>query len=306
MTKNIIETKNLTKYYTLKKKGEIIKALDTVNISVKEGEVFGLIGPNGAGKTTMIHVLTTLKQPTRGTAFIDGYDILKHPKKVKKRIALMLENSMLYYRITAYDNLKFFCKFYEVPNYKEKIKQMAKEFGLLKWLDEYVENFSSGMKMKLAFCRTLLLDRKILFLDEPTSGIDINSKIFIVNKIKTLNNTIFLTSHDLGIVEELCNRVAIINKGKILKVGSKNEILNMIKKLIELEIKVSKREEELKRELEDKEYIETITEKNNSLFICLKNRKNFSNLLKILSNYDIQKITEKSYSLEKIFSELIK
>ncbi|GAH97259.1 unnamed protein product, partial [marine sediment metagenome] len=111
-------------------------------------------------------------------------------------------------------------RIYEVPNYKEKISYLAKDFGLEKWLNQYVENFSSGMKMKLALCRTLLLDRKILFLDEPTLGLDVKSIALIIKKLKKLKKTIFLTSHDMGVVEKLCDRIAFINNGKIVKIGT--------------------------------------------------------------------------------------
>ena len=112
MVKSIIETFDLTKIYKIKSAKKEIKALDNVNISVNEGEIFGLLGPNGAGKTTMIQILTTLRRPTSGYATINGYNILKNPVKMKDGIALMLGSKMIYYRITAYDNLKFFCKVY--------------------------------------------------------------------------------------------------------------------------------------------------------------------------------------------------
>ncbi|MHA1766078.1 MAG: ABC transporter ATP-binding protein [Promethearchaeota archaeon] len=304
MTKTIIETKNLSKYYFHKNNREIIKAIDNINISVKEGEIFGLIGPNGAGKTTLIHLLTTLKQPTKGTATIDGYDLIKNQKKVRNKISLMMGSSMLYYRITAYDNLKFFCKVYEVSDYEEKIEQMAKELELTKWLDEYVENFSSGMKMKLALCRTLLLERKILFLDEPTVGIDINTKLFIINKLKKINKTIFLTSHDMSIIEKLCEHVALINKGRILISGRKENLLSLIQDLIEIEINIKKGKKELIELLNRLSFIEKIVEKNGGILIRLQNRENYDALLKTLSNFKILKINEKDISLEQLFIKL--
>ena len=184
----------------------------------------GLLGPNGAGKTTLIQILTTLLQPTSGHAIIDGYNILKKPKQIKAKVGLMLESEMLYYRITAYDNLKFFCKLYRIPNYKDKIYDIIENFGLKEWLNQYVENFSSGMKMKLALCRTLLLNPKILFLDEPTVGMDVKTISFIIEKLKKVKKTIILTSHDMSLVEKLCDRVAFINKGEILKIGTIEEI----------------------------------------------------------------------------------
>jgi ABC-2 type transport system ATP-binding protein len=117
MDNGIIQTFDLSKVYKLRGQNKEINALEDVNLSIKKGEKFGLLGPNGAGKTTLIHILTTIKQPTSGYATIDGYNILTNPNQAKEKVALMLESSMLYYRITGYDNLKFFCKIYNVPNY---------------------------------------------------------------------------------------------------------------------------------------------------------------------------------------------
>ena len=301
----IIETIDLTKVYNLKKTKNKLIALDNVNLSINEGEIFGLLGPNGAGKTTMIQILTTLLQPTSGYAIIDGYNVVKYPKKAKSNIALMLESDMLYYRITAYENLKFFCRIYEVPNYKEKISHLAKDFGLEKWLNQYVENFSSGMKMKLALCRTLLLDRKILFLDEPTLGLDVKSIALIIKKLKSLKKTIFLTSHDMGVVEKLCDRIAFINKGKIVKIGTKKDIIELEQKEINIEITVNNEREKLINELRSLNYINNVIEVNNNIKVIFKNRSNYNNLLATLTKYDIFKIQENELSLEDLFLNLV-
>ena len=305
MTKKIIETFNLTKIYKLKGKEKEVSALNKVNISIFEGEKFGLLGPNGAGKTTLIQILTSLKQPTSGYAILDGYNVLKKPKQAKSNVALMLESDMLYYRITGYDNLKFFCKIYNVPNYKEKIFKLVKEFGIEKWLNQYVENFSSGMKMKLALCRTLLLERKILFLDEPTLGMDVKSIDFIVKKLKILNNTIFLTSHNMNVVEKLCDRIGFINHGKLLKIGTKEDIQGFLETDIRIEIRISKNKDELKSELKKQEHLNQIIDNKNSFIVHLKKRENYKDLLTILSKYQILSIKERDLSLEDMFLNII-
>ncbi|KKL47346.1 hypothetical protein LCGC14_2336470, partial [marine sediment metagenome] len=304
MVKNIIETFDLTKIYTLKRGKKEVKALNNVNISVKEGEIFGLLGPNGAGKTTMIQILTTLIQPTRGYAIIDGYNILKKPLNVQKRIALMLSNKMIYNRITGYDNLKYFCKIYCVPNYKQKIFDIAKEFGLQKWLNQYVEKFSSGMKMKLALCRTFLLDRKILFLDEPSVGIDIESISFIVDKIKNSDCTIFLSSHNMNVVEKLCTRIAILNKGNILKIGTKEEIRRLEQTEVNIEIGIKNNKNNLQLELNQQEYISKILDTEEGLILTLRSRFNYKELLSILVKYEVSKIKEYDISLEDLFIKI--
>ena len=196
MDENIIETFDLSKIYHLKGHDKKIVALKDVNIKVKKGEIYGLLGPNGAGKTTLIQILTTLMHPTSGYAIINGFNILKNPLAIKRRIGLMLGEEMIYNRLKGYDNLKFFCKIYNIPNYNERIKSISKEFDLYDWLDQYVEKYSAGMKVKLALCRALLIDPPILFLDEPTLGLDVNTTNYFIEKIKNLNKTIFLTSHN--------------------------------------------------------------------------------------------------------------
>lgn len=303
MREHIIETFDLTKFYKLKG-GKEITALNKANIYIDKGEIFGLLGPNGAGKTTMIQILTTLLTPTSGYAIVDGHNVVRNPKKAKSNISLMLEDDMLYYRMTGYANLKFFCKIYGVQNYKEKIYRIAKEFDLEKWLDQYVEHFSSGMKMKLALCRTLLLNREILFLDEPTLGLDVKSISFIVKKLKDINKTIFLTSHDMGVVEKLCDRIAFINQGKILKIGTKEDVKGLGQSGVRIKIEIKGDKKDLKNELNQTNFVNEIDESNKELIIYLKNRKYYNSLLSILTNFEILKIQEQDVSLESLFLNL--
>ena len=305
MANNIIETFDLTKVYKLKSQKKDLVALNNINLTIKEGEIFGLLGPNGAGKTTLVSIFTTLKTPTSGYATIDGYNIIKNPKQAKNRVALMLGSDMLYYRITGFDNLKFFAKIYKVPNYKTKISNLIKEFGLEKWLNQYVENYSSGMKMKLALCRTLLLERKVLFLDEPTLGLDVKSISFIINRLKNTDFTIFLTSHDMNVVEKLCSRIAFINKGNILKIGTQQDVKDLIRKEIKIEISLKKDIVKLRDELSQQNFVKEIESTQIGLIISILSRRYIKDLLKILSNYDILKINEKEIDLEETFLQII-
>jgi ABC-2 type transport system ATP-binding protein len=282
-----------------------IEALKDINISVKEGEIFGLLGPNGAGKTTLIQIFTTITQPTKGYAKIDGLDVSVYTKKVKSLIGLMLASDMLYYRITGYDNLKFFCKIYKIHNYKEKIQKIAKEFGLERWLSQYVEYYSNGMKMKLALCRTLLLERQILFLDEPTLGLDVKSTNFIIEKLKSLNKTIFLTSHDMSVVEKLCDRVAFINIGEILKIGTTSEVKKLTQKQIKINIEIKDNKGQLKNQLDRQDFIANVSAYNQGLIVILKQREDYYDLLQILSNFKVLRVNEPEISLEELFLKLI-
>ncbi|MFX1569932.1 MAG: ABC transporter ATP-binding protein [Promethearchaeota archaeon] len=301
----IIETSSLSKVYNLKGRHSEIQALDKVNLSIKNGEIFGLLGPNGAGKTTLIQILTTITQPTSGSAFVNGFNVVTQPKKVKSLIGLMLDSQMLYYRITGYDNLKFFCRIYKIPNYKKKIEKISNEFGLNNWLGQYVSSYSNGMKMKLALCRTLLLERQILVLDEPTLGLDLPTTNFIIEKLKTLKKTIFLTSHDMSVVDKLCDRVAFINKGRILKIGTQNEVKDLMQTQIRIIVELSEEKNELKNNLKKSDFIEDIFEVNEGIGIILKRRSYYKDLFSMLSNYKIRRINEPKISLEELFLKII-
>jgi len=291
--------------YKLRGKGKELKALNNINFSIKEGETFGLLGPNGAGKTTLISILTGLKQPTQGRVFMDGLDVTKNTKQVKSKFALMMDYKLLYNRITAYDNLKFMCKLYKIHNYKPKINKIVEEFGIRDWLDQYVSSFSLGMKMKLALCRTLLLDRKILILDEPTLGLDVKSKQFVINKLRTLEKTILLTSHDMNVVEKLCDRIAFIKEGKIIKIGNKRAIKKVERSEVSIFIKLERESEILIKELNNYDFILNAYNEKNGIRVSLRNRKYFRDLLSILGNFEVYQLKEEEFSLEDLFLRII-
>ena len=304
MNSTIIETFNLSKIYHLKG-SNLIHALEDVNIRINKGEKFGLLGPNGAGKTTMISILSTLIQPSSGYAIIDGKHILKNPGSIKSKIALMLGSDMIYYRITGYANLKFFCKVYGVKDYKKKIVQVTKEFEIYKWLNEYVERYSSGMKCKLSLCRILLSDPKILFLDEPTLGLDVKTKKFIIDKLKQSDKTIFLTSHNMDVVEKLCTRIAFINNGKIVKIGSKEELSKLFQKKVRIFIGIKEDKNKLALELKQQDFITQIIHEETGLIIELLERTYYNKLFPILGKYKIIKIQELELSIEDLFLNII-
>jgi len=305
MTDDVIETFDLSKTYYLKKKKEI-EALKNVNIKIKRGEIFGMLGPNGAGKTTIVQILTTLLQPTKGYAIIDGLNLIKKSIEIKKRIGLMLASGMIYNRITGYQNLKFFCKIYNIKNYKDRILQIAKEFNLTEWLDQYVEKYSTGMKIKLCLCRALLIDPPILFLDEPTLGLDVVSTLFLIDKLKHLNKTIFLTSHNMHVIEKLCERIAFINKGTILKIGTQDELKSLMQSEINVSIEIKDNVQKLLNELKLHNFIKKVDSSDNSLIVTMNDNKYYKDLFSILANFDVTKIQEQELSLDNLFNFLIK
>ena len=299
-----IEVINLTKIYKLKGWNKEVRALDGVNLSIKKGEIFGLLGPNGAGKSTLIELLTLIRKITSGNVYIDGFNIQTETAKAKSRLSLMIGGGMSYSGLTGYNNLKYYAKIYRVNNYKQRIIQVAKIFGLEDWLDQYVLKYSSGMRVKLALCRTLLINRPILLLDEPGRGLDVKTKALMIKVFKESNKTILITSHDMDIVDNLCDQIAFINKGKILKVGKKDELIKPLKKKeFQIEVKVEKNAEQLLLELKGLDYVINV-EKNSMSLKILLNKVYYNDVISVLTKYRILSIEENKLSVRDLFKEV--
>ena len=218
--KNII-LKNLVKIF--KKRNDEVRAVDDVSIEIKEGELFGLLGPNGAGKTTLIKCISTLLIADGGTAIVGGYDIRKDPLAVRKMIGVLTGGERsLYWKLTPLENLRYFAALYGVPK-KETNSRIDYLLNLMRLTEKAhyrVEKLSSGMKQKLSLARTLIHDPPILLIDEPTLGLDPYFARFMRQFIKNelhhrLKKTILLTTHYMMEADELCERVAFMNRGKI-------------------------------------------------------------------------------------------
>ena len=300
-----IDIINLTKTYKTRRDKKEVRALDNVNLKVEKGEIFGLLGPNGAGKTTMVSILTTLIQPTSGTARILGHDILKNKKFVKENVGLMLGGDMIYYRLTGYRNLKFFSKIYNIKDYDKKIHELSEKLNLTEWLHQYVETYSTGMKVKLALARVLLIDPKILFLDEPMLGLDPKIARSIVDSLIKFKKTIFLTSHQMNIVESLCDRIAFLREGKIIKVDSKENFKNLFKADIKIQLNVSAdRKNGLIKTLSNLEFVDNLEIEDENIFFNLMSKSNYSPLFEVISNFPITKFKEIETDLEDVFIKL--
>ena len=301
----VIETFNLTKRYKMRSKAEKLTALNNVNLKVKEGEIFGLLGPNGAGKTTLVSILTALLQPSEGYAKVLGRNVLKEQYFIKKNVGLMLGSDMIYYRLTGYRNLKFFCKIYNINDYEKKIKDMVEILGLTSKLNQLVETYSSGMKVKLALARILLLDPKILFLDEPMLGLDPKIAKSIVDILMKFNKTIFLTSHQMNIVESLCDRIAFLKEGKIIKVDSKENFKNLIRGETKIQINVSEsRKNDLVKTLNNLEFVDNLEVEKENINFSLRSKSNYPNLFEVITNFPITKFKEIETDLEDVFIKL--
>lgn len=224
----IIETHNLTKKYNT------LTAVDNLNLEIAEGEIFGLLGPNGAGKTTTLMMLTTLIKSTAGTATVNGYDIVKEPAKVRKSIGIVFQDPSSDDILTGYENLKLHGMLYAMPVdlREQRIKEVLSLVDLTSRQDDLVRKYSGGMRRRLELGRGLLHHPKILFLDEPTLGLDPQTREHIWAYIAKLAHeekiSIVITTHYMEEVDRLCDRIAIIDRGKIVALDSPTNLKKII------------------------------------------------------------------------------
>lgn len=217
------------------RKGKNILAINGVNLKVKRGEVVALVGPNGAGKTTLIKILCSLILPTRGVAYVNGYDIARYSEKVKNSIGLVVsEERSFYWRLTGRQNLEFFSSLCNLSGRQAKLKiQELMQFLEIEEPDRYFQEYSTGIKQRIAIARSLLNDPQILFLDEPTKSLDpIASqrlRFFIKDRlVRQKGKTIFFTSHNLDEIDKFSDKLAIMDRGKIVIQGNARELKQSI------------------------------------------------------------------------------
>jgi ABC-2 type transport system ATP-binding protein len=225
---DIIRTENLTKKFN------DFTAVDNISFSVKEGEIFGFLGPNGAGKTTTIKMLTTLLNPTKGHAQISGFDIYKKRNEVRKLVGVVFQDPAIDFNLTGRENLDFHARLYGLDSEtrKKRIEEVIKLVDLDEKMSIFVKNYSGGMKRRLEIARGLMHYPKVLFLDEPTLGLDAQTRRAIWDYIKKMNKeegtTIFLTTHYMDEADYLCDRIGIIDQGKILVTDTTTNLKNSI------------------------------------------------------------------------------
>ena len=230
-----IQVNDLTKYY-----GDFL-AVDHINFEVRQGEVFGFLGPNGAGKTTTQRMLTTLLEPTEGRIVIDGHDLARDAYPVKRQMGLVPEESNVYAELTAWDNLMFTGRLYRVGRDERarRARELLKTFGLWEKRDVKVENFSKGMRRRLSIAMAIIHKPTLLFLDEPTPGLDAQSARAIQDLIRRLNatgTTIFLTTHQIEEANQLCDRVAIIDHGQIAAIDTPERLKQAFRRVQSVEV----------------------------------------------------------------------
>lgn len=230
----------------LKKSFGDVHAVNGLNLEIKEGELFGLLGPNGAGKTTVINIMVGLLEPSGGSVNVGGFDVTKHPKKVHEKIGMCPQEMAVFPYLTGRENVEFYGGLHAMP--KQKLKMSADELlakvNLSEDADRKVREYSGGMKRRISLISALVFDPTIAFLDEPTVGLDPTSRRAVwdfIKGLKTKNKTIILTTHYMEEAEYLCDRIGIIDKGKLIALGTPTDLMkkNNVKNLEEVFLKLT-------------------------------------------------------------------
>jgi len=221
----MIRTNALTKQFPGPKDGTAVLAVDKLDISVDEGQVFGFLGPNGAGKTTTVRMLTCLVGPTSGEAWVNNLKVGRDDTNIRRNVGILTETPGLYDRLSAEKNLNIFARLYEVKDVRGQVEKYLRMLGLWDRRDDLAGNFSKGMRQKLAICRALLHEPKVLFLDEPTSGLDPEAAKLVhdfIAELKAEGRTIFMCTHNLDEADRLCDRVGLLKQRLLVVDTPKN------------------------------------------------------------------------------------
>ena len=307
---SIIRIEHLTKIF--REKNRTVTAVDDVTFEVRRGEIFGLLGPNGAGKSTLIRMLTTLLHPTSGTACVDTYDIIRDPEKIRSIIGVCPQNSTLDVELTAYDNLEFYGKLVNVSDsiLDKRIWELLEMTELADRAHMKVQTFSGGMRRKLEIVRAFIHHPLILFLDEPTIGLDPEARHEVWQQISQLNKektTIILTTHYMDEAEKLCDRIAFVDKGRLIAL----DILENLKQLIPagdlIEIGFDRIDEKMISVLKENTTLNSVEVKGQKLIISAKNgSKLLPEIVAVFEKFStpMSSISIRSPSLEDVFIHL--
>ena len=309
---NIIEAKSLTKVF-----GGDIKALDDISFEVREGEIFGFLGPNGAGKTTTIKILNTLIKPTAGTALVTGFDVMRNPAQVRRNIGYVAQDVGVDEHATGRENLTLYGHFYRLDSnkIKRRVKEIFELVDLTGYEDKLVSTYSGGMRKRLDIAMGLIHEPKLIFLDEPTVGLDPQTRAriwdYVRNLAKSLNVTVFLTTHYMEEADQLADRVAIIDMGKIVASGTPDELKRSIGGdvvvLSPCVVKAEECDEFLQRTravLSDKPFVLGIQNTDSNLAVYVQNGEAAAPIImRLLANdsIDIQTLSVSRPSLDDVF-----
>lgn len=303
----MIETIKLSKIYNGK------KVVDEIDIYLDEGESVGLLGPNGAGKSTTISMISSLLKPSSGDVKLNDESTIKNPTEIRKILGVVPQEIALYEDLSAYENLKFFGEIYKVEknSLEQRIQEVLDMVGLKERQKGLVKTFSGGMKRRVNIAAALLHNPKILILDEPTVGIDPQSRNHILETVRKLNEengtTVLYTSHYMEEVEQLCNRVYIMDHGKVVASGSKEELLSIISSEDTIQVQLSETSDALIEKIKAIEHIRRVDEISDGIRIISKKGSNvLSDLVHATESEDIQltNFQMETPSLEDVFLHL--
>jgi ABC-2 type transport system ATP-binding protein len=306
-TKSIIRIEHLSKVF--RDRNRTVKAVDDVSFEVRKGEIFGLLGPNGAGKSTLIRILTTLLHPTSGSAFIGPYDITRQPEEIRRVIGVCPQNSTLDPELTAYDNLEFYGDLLDIdPRILDaRIHELLEMVDLADRAHAQVRTFSGGMKRKLEIVRAFIHKPLILFLDEPTIGLDPESRREVWQQVEALNEeetTIILTTHYMDEAEKLCDRIAFVDKGHLLQLDTTENLKHSLPSGDLIEIEVETVEEEFIAALRADTHLSSVEVRENKILISAENGSRvLPSILETFEHHSLPmtSITIRSPSIEDVF-----
>jgi len=306
MTAVAIRTQNLTRTF------ETVRAVDGISFEVPSGIVFGFLGPNGSGKTTTIRLLLGLLEPTSGSAEVLGFDTTTHADDIRQRCGALLEHTGLYERMTAEDNLEFYGRVWHLnaAERQQRIHDLLDAVGLWDRRKEPVGNWSRGMKQKLAVARAMLHRPQIIFLDEPTAGLDPIAAVALRDELAALVQqqgvTVFLTTHNLAEAEKLCQQVAVIRQGQLMMIGSPDE-LRLRQGGSRLEIVGRGFTEAALSILRQQPQVKEVTRQDQHITIALKDDADTAPLVQLLVSQGVQidEVRRGKASLEEVFLTLM-
>jgi len=294
----LIKVEHLTKRF-----GDLT-AVDDINFSIREGEIFGFLGPNGAGKTTTLSILSTLLSPTEGTAMVNGYNVVSQQADVRRSIGVVFQDPTLDEELTAWENMDIHRRLYGMKKSREKINEMLTLVELDNRKKQLVKTFSGGMKRRLEIARGLLHEPKILFLDEPTLGLDPQTRNHLWDYIRSMNQekkvTIILTTHYMDEAEKLSERVAIIDQGKIIALDTPNALKEQLGgSLIRIESEETTR---VKEKLAGLNWLVNLSQHNGFVDVTLRNaEKRIAEIIKMLNDVHIESVSLQIPTLEDVF-----
>ena len=299
----MIVTKDLTKRF------DETLAVDRLNLEIAEGEIFGILGPNGAGKTTTVRMLSCLIAPSEGEAHVGGHSVAENPTQIRRMVGLLTESPGMYEKLDAFTNLAFFANLYEVADVESQVERYLRQLGLWGRHTEPVAQFSKGMKQRLAIARALIHEPKVLFLDEPTAGLDPQAAKSVRDEIQELKGqgrTILLCTHNLAEAEQLCDRIAVL-RSRLVALDTPE---NLRRGLSGRRTAVRLREvgPDVAQSIQDLDFVSGVTQEGNRLLITLQDPDEQNPIIVrrlVELGADVQQVAEQAHTLEETYLSLI-